>query len=135
MNLNQDQEAQLTFLSDELEAGKFENVLLFFETVPGFYPLLPSLIGSSRFRVRAGAHLLIEELVEQGKDLNLVAEWMEPMLESKEQYIQGEAISALETIGTPRQIPLLQSIAKNSLEPFTSMALEAIEEIEKRFPS
>lgn len=133
MNTPPELKAQLEFMADKLIEGDFDNVLLLFKQVPTFFNLLPFLIEDERFRVRTGTHLLLEELAALAvPQLHQAAEFISPLLKHENDQVRGDAVSAMEIVGSSRDVPLLRQLLEDKNPQVAQLAEEAIEEIEYR---
>jgi len=128
--LTPDQQAQARFFGDQLEAGEFNSVLLYFQTVPGFFPLVGALLADERFRVRAGVMALVEELdFLKVPGLGAIAKGVAPLLAHEKPHIRGDAASLLEVIGDSSQLPALQPLLSDPQPQVAQLAQEAVEAI------
>ena len=129
MGLTDDPEILKT-LSNDLEAGNIENVMIFFQYNHELYELIGALVQSESLKVRLGTTVVLEEIKDTRPDEVILAlPSLIPLLKDENPVIRGDAAGLIGTVGTKSQIPLLQSLLTDENRQVIELAEDAIEEL------
>lgn len=134
MNDAAERKARKSYLIEQLETGRFDNVRLLFEKLEDYDDLLPELAMDMNLRVRSGVYRLLLELEEDfGPRFARLGPALAERLGQEEATLRGDLCSAIGLVGTPVQISALEDLLNDPNRQVQELAAEAIDEIVERY--
>lgn len=99
----------LPVITNFLEQGLVENIVIMFKRDSSLYNLSGKLISDDRFNVRLGTAVLFEELATiRPQEVALAIPALLPILKHDIPLFRGEAVTILGIIGTPAALHYLE---------------------------
>jgi hypothetical protein len=122
--------SMIKMIADYMESGFLENIIDMFKHDKSLYPLIGTLLGDDRSRVRIGTVALVETLKTEDMDsIVLAIPGIAELLKDSNATIRGDAAYLLGIIGHEDALPYLQEADNDENELVRETVLEAIEAI------
>lgn len=120
----------LKMVADYMEGGFLENIISMFKQDNSYYPLIGTLLGDERSRVRIGTAALVETLKDHDSDnLLLAIPGIAKLLKDENATIRGDAAYLLGIIGHCNALPFLTEARNDDHHLVRETVEEAIMEI------
>ena len=134
MNISEADEREFTkLIADDLESGALEKVIELFRYNKTLFLFVGNLLRDDRMRVRLGANMLMDELLEEKPDdVKLALPHILPLLRDQSPTIRGDAADMLGMIGSVEHIGLLQDLLNDSNHQVVEIATDAIDLIHEK---
>ncbi|KAF0189145.1 MAG: PBS lyase HEAT domain-containing [Desulfobulbaceae bacterium] len=119
-------------IGDFLDMGLVENIVAMFQREPRYFPWIAEILNDSRFQVRLGVSVLMENLsLAQPDQTDLATPSLLALLRAEPSlptYVRGEAVSVLAIIGSPAAMVGVRAMALDPDPLVAEIALDILGE-------
>ena len=137
ISISESDEKEFTkLIADDLESGALEKVIELFRYNKTLFLIVGNLLRDERMKVRLGANMLMDVLLEEKPDdVKLSLPCILPLLQDQNPTIRGDAADMLGMIGSVEHIVQLRSLLSDSNHQVVEIATDAIDSINENNPS